>query len=173
MKFQVIVGTHYQLSGTRKGRQIGRKRYKAGDVVESAKDLCAAFPNKFQRIASDEASPSAPPPLSLHARYLGEGLWDVVNRYTGEALNSEPLLRNAAMAMAEPDKDDLEREALDLRDGHEGEPTTDDADGADDTDADAPLSDEEGDVEDDEDDTDEEITRSKKPRKPRKVRRNR
>jgi len=114
MKFRVIAGSHTQLTGVKEGRSIGKRKYKKGDVLESPRDLCAIFPNKFERLPEPGASVTEPEPLVLRARYAGDGMWDVVNRRTNEKLNNEPLPREAAFAMADPDEEDLDAEAAEL-----------------------------------------------------------
>ena len=50
MRFRVIKASHYS----------GGKRYRAGDVVESAVDLCEKFEGKFEKL-----SPVAPVPAPV------------------------------------------------------------------------------------------------------------
>jgi hypothetical protein len=96
-QFRVLHGSHRE----------GSKTYRAGDVVESFRDLSQVFANKFLKLSEDGApvtevlnQPLPKDPVTLKAVHKGKSRWDVINIATGKRINSDYLTRDEARTMA-------------------------------------------------------------------------
>lgn len=103
------VGAHYH----------GNIRYESGDTFEGPANLSEVFPDKLEPATDkdavaviEEKGADEKPMAGLRVVPRDDGNFDVVNTETGQAINDEPLSRDAAFALV---ADTEEEELVELK----------------------------------------------------------
>jgi len=82
---------------------VGRKRYVAGDIIDTTRDELRGAIDKFEALEPD---PPPPEPITGLTMVKVDGGFDVVNDVSGKVLNDKPLHQHEAEAMGAVAKDD-------------------------------------------------------------------
>lgn len=75
---------------------VGRKRYVAGDIIDTTRDELRGAIDKFEALEPD---PPQPEPKAGLTMVKVDGGFDVVNDVSGKVLNDKPLHQHEAEAM--------------------------------------------------------------------------
>lgn len=91
----------YRLKKGYGNHYIGKKMYKAGDVIEARPDELSGAMDKFEQLEPDPLPPE--PKVKLIIVERTDGAYDVVNEISERCINDEPLEYDAARSIAGDD----------------------------------------------------------------------